>query len=49
MQWDKIPLNTSSFTNLIKTLKILYWLVPAPLFWTISYFRIKEVEVKNAI
>ena len=49
IQWRKLPLNASSFTNLIKTLKILYWLVPAPLFWTISYFRIKEAEVKNAI
>ncbi len=49
IQWEKLPLNANSFTNLIKTLKILYWLVPAPLFWIISYFRIKEVEVKNAI
>lgn len=49
IQLGKLPFNSSSFTNLIKTLKILYWLVPAPLFWTISYFRIKEVEVKNAI
>ncbi|MEA1911642.1 MAG: hypothetical protein U9N32_08215 [Spirochaetota bacterium] len=49
IKWEALPLNAGSFTNLIKTLKILYWLVPAPLFWTISYFRIKEVEVKNAI
>ena len=48
-QWEKLSLDASSFTGLLNTLKILYWLVPAPLFWTIAYFRIKEVEVKNAI
>lgn len=49
IQWDELPLTANSFTNLVKSIKIIYWLVPAPLFWTISYFRIKEIEVKNAI
>ncbi len=49
IQWEELPLTSGSFTNLIKTIKILYWLIPAPLFWTISYFRIKECEVKNAV
>jgi len=49
IQWDKLPLDASSFKNLLKTLKVLYWIIPTPLFWAISYFRIKEAEVKNAI
>lgn len=49
IQWEKISLNTNLLTTTVNILKILYWLLPAPLFWTIAYFRIKEVEVKNAV
>jgi hypothetical protein len=49
IQWDALKINPELIKRLITTGKILYWLVPAPLFWTISYFRLKEAEVKNAI
>ena len=29
--------------------KILFWGVLAPLFWTLSYFRIREIEAKDAV
>ena len=48
-QWDKISLDPKTIDTLTNIAKTLYWFIPAPLFWTISYFRIKEVEVKNAI
>jgi hypothetical protein len=48
-QWENLSLDSKSFTVLINSLKVLYWLVPAPLFWTIAYLRIRETEVKNAI
>ncbi len=49
IQLEKLSLGAVSLTGLLNTLKVLYWIIPAPLFWTIAYFRIKEVEVKNAI
>ncbi len=49
IQWDALKINPVTIKVLFTTGKILYWLVPAPLFWTISYFRLKEAEVKNAI
>lgn len=49
IQWDKISLAPETIDTLINIAKVLYWLIPAPLFWTISYFRIKEAEVKNAV
>jgi len=49
IQWDTLKINPKTIKRLITTGKILYWFVPAPLFWTISYFRLKEAEVKNAI
>ena len=49
IQWDKISLAPKTIDTLINIAKALYWLIPAPLFWTITYFRIKEAEVKNAV
>ena len=49
IQWDKISLAPKTIETLINIAKALYWLIPAPLFWTIAYFRIREAEVKNAI
>ena len=49
IQWDALKINPDTIKVLFTTGKIIYWLVPAPLFWTISYFRLKEAEVKNAI
>lgn len=37
------------FRILIRTVEILYWIIPAPFFWTVSYIRLKEAEVKNAL
>jgi hypothetical protein len=49
IQWDRLSINPKNI-NTFKYIAItLYWLIPAPLFWTIAYFRIKEAEVKNAI
>jgi hypothetical protein len=31
------------------SLKVLYWVVMAPLFWIITYIRLREVEVKDGI
>jgi len=49
IQWDALNINPEIIKRLFTTGKILYWLVPAPLFWTISYFRLTEAEVKNAV
>lgn len=49
IQWNALKINPETVRIWVNTGKILYWVIPAPLFWTISYFRIKEAEVKNAI
>ena len=49
IQWENISLSQKTIKTLVNIVKVLYWLIPAPLFWTISYFRIKEAEVTNAI
>ena len=46
---SQIRLFTSYGSPLQKVLQIIFWVLPAPLFWTIAYFRLKEAEVKNAI
>lgn len=49
IRWDALKINPNTIKMLVTTGKLIYWLVPAPLFWTIAYFRLKEAEVKNAI
>ncbi len=49
VQGNRITLNLKNIDTITSIIKPLYWIIPAPLFWTIAYFRIKEEEVKNAI
>ncbi len=49
VQWDMLPTAMGNTTHYINIVRIIYWLIPAPLFWTITFFRIKEAEVKNAV
>lgn len=50
IHWEKMSLLApDTVESLLTIAKILYWIVPAPLFWIISYFRIKEVEIKDAV
>ena len=44
-----INFDSDRFRIIARIGEILYWIIPAPLFWTISYFRLKEIEVKNAL
>ena len=46
---NSLPIDSDRTRMLVRTAEILYWIIPAPLFWTISYFRLKETEVKNAL
>ena len=49
VQWNRLAIQPENITLLVNIAKVMYWLIPAPLLWTIAYFRIKEAEVKNAI
>lgn len=48
-QWNSLSINPKDINTITTIARTLYWLIPAPLFWTIAYFRLKEAEVKNAI
>ncbi len=45
-RFSMVYANGMSFLRIVN---IFLWIVPAPLFWTIAYFRITEAEVKNAV
>ncbi len=44
-----LPIGSDKISVFVQAVKTIYWIIPAPLFWTISYFRLKETEVKNAL
>lgn len=47
--WGNLNVYPENLSSLVTFIKISYWIIPAPLFWVISYFRVKEAEIKNAV
>ncbi len=48
-RWGISNVYPENLSSLVTFIKISYWIIPAPLFWIISYFRVKEAEIKNAV
>ncbi|MDX9802295.1 MAG: hypothetical protein RBT69_13275 [Spirochaetia bacterium] len=50
MRFSLLDYNLDSMISVIfKSLRLIYYALLAPLFWFVSYLRLKEVEVRNGI